>query len=105
MRQPCDGIGLPRPGGVLYQVIVSGPLRLRMAHRPPHAVELVIPRKDHRLLGDLPDALVREDALLFDLQVHEAPEDVEQTVPLPYLAPQIGRAITAIGGGRIPRVT
>jgi hypothetical protein len=61
----------------------------------------VIAREDHRLLGDLLDALVAEDALFLHLQVHEAAEDVEQAVALPHLAPQVSRAIAAIGRRRI----
>ena len=52
----------------------------------------MVAREDHRFLLDLAALVV---ALLLDLQVDEAREEVEQAVPLQHLLPQIGRAIGA----------
>ena len=51
-----------------------------------HRLELVVARKDHRLLLHLAALIV---ALLLDLQVEEPREQVEQAVPLQDLLPEV----------------
>jgi hypothetical protein len=65
-----------------------------------HRLQLVVTREDHRLGLDLTALVV---ALLVDLQVDEAGEEVEQAVPLQHLFPQVGRAVGPPGRiGRVP---
>lgn len=102
VREPCDGIGFSRTGGMLNEVVPSRPVLLCVGHGMAHAVELMIPGENHRPPGDLPDLpVIIQNSLFRSLQVHEAPEDVEQAVALPHLSPQIGRAIAAAGRRRI----
>ena len=63
------------------------------------ACKLVVAREDHRLRLHLAALVV---ALLLDLQVDEAREDVEQAVALQHLLPQVGGAIGA--PGRVGRI-
>ena len=68
------------------------PSAARRGLQLPHGVELVVAREDDRspCVTVLP-----VDLLLFDLQVNEAPEDVEQAVALPDLLPEVARAVAA----------
>src|SRR5689334_13103448 len=90
---------------MLNQIIAPWPMSLRVVYRSAHAVELVISGKDHRFLGNLPYALICEDALLLNLQVHEATENVQQTVALPHFTPEVGSSIASIASLRVSRMT
>ena len=104
MGKPSDGVALAAAGGVLDEVVVSRALPACGVHEQPHGRELMVAGEDHGLRLDLVAPVV---ALLFDLQVNEAGENVEQTVALQHLFPQIGRAVAAAGGigwiARCPR--
>ena len=103
MGKPSDGVALAAAGGVLDEVVVSRALPARSAHEQTHRLELMVAGEDHGLRLDLVAPLV---TLHFDLQVHEAGENVEQTVALQHLFPQKGRAVAAAGGiGWIARPT
>ena len=89
MGQPSDGVALAAAGGVLDEIVVPRALPARGVHEHPHRLELMVAGEDH---GLRPDSVAPFVALLVDLQVHEAGEDVEQAVALQHLFPQIGRA-------------
>src|ERR1017187_10411527 len=90
---------------MLNEVVPSRPVLPCVGHGVSHAVELMIPGENHRLFRDLLDLpLIIQNPLFRSLQVHESPADVEQAVALPYLAPQIGSAIPAVGRGGISGV-
>ena len=99
MRQPADRVALAAAGRVLDEVVVPHTLAARGVHQHAHRLKLVVARKDHRLRLDLAALVV---ALLVDLQVDEAREEVEQAVPLQHLFPEVRRAIGP--PGRIGRV-
>ena len=101
MGEPSDGVALSAAGGVLDEVVVSRALPACGDHEQAHRLKLMVAGEDHGLRLDLVAPLV---PLLFDLQVNEAGQDVEQTVALQHLLPQIGCAIAPAGGiGRIAR--
>jgi hypothetical protein len=56
-------------------------------HHLPHRLQLVVAGEDHRLL----DLLAFVVALLVDLQMEEARQQVEQAVALQHLFPEVGR--------------
>jgi hypothetical protein len=84
VREPADRIALTAAGRMLDEVVVPRPLGPRRHHQPPHGVELVVAREDHRLDLHLATTV---GALLLDLQVDEAGENVEQAVALERLLP------------------
>ena len=88
MGKPSDGVALAAASGMLDQVVAPHALPARGVHEQPHRLELVVAGKDHGLRLDLGAPVV---ALLVDLQVDEAGEDVEQAAALQHLFPQIGR--------------
>ncbi len=92
MRQPGDGVRLPRPGRVLDEVGVAGSLGSGRRLHAQHGVPLVVAGEDHarRLLG----------ALGRLVHVHEAPQYVQPGVALPHLLPQVGGGMS----GRVGRV-
>ena len=100
VRQPADGVALAAARRVLDEVVVPHALAAGGIHQHAHRLKLVVAREDHRLRLDLAALVV---ALLLDLQVDEAREEVEQAVPLQHLFPQVGRAIGPPGRiGRVP---
>jgi hypothetical protein len=99
--QPRDAVALAAARRVLNQVVLAHALGHRGGDELPHHVQLVVAREHHGLgldgldlpvLGDLP--------LVLHGQVHEAPEDVEEAVPLPDALPQVRHAI-ALRVGRV----
>ena len=50
---PGNGIGLPGPGAVLYQIVFAGAIGSDILDQLPHHIHLVIPGEDDGLLGDL----------------------------------------------------
>ena len=101
MRQPRDTVGLPAPRRMLDQIVVARPFAPRRGDGLPHRVELVVARKNHRLLGDAPlTALAIVDLLLSLLQEHEVPKDVEEAVALEHVFPEVARPVA----GRMLRI-
>lgn len=92
VSEPCDRVALSRAGRVLHQVILAHAIASRGRLEPANGVELVVARKDDAFL-DLRLAVPR--LFLFDLEVREAPQDVEEAVSLPDLLPQVPSAIAA----------
>ena len=81
---------------MLDQVFVPRPLAARGVEQFAHHVPLVIARKDQAFLLVLAAFPV---LLVFDLQVHEAGQDVEQVVRQQHLVPQvIGGVAVRVGG-------
>ena len=78
---------LPEPRRMLDQVISTRSMRLGVADQPPHGVELVIARENHRFLADRPQARGRFDRPLRDFKVHEALKNIEQAVGAQHLVP------------------
>jgi hypothetical protein len=74
MREPADGVALATPGRVLDEVIVTDTLTPGRYHQCAHRLQLVVAREDHRFLLHLAALVV---ALLLDLQVDEARQQVE----------------------------
>ncbi|OPY10151.1 MAG: hypothetical protein A4E68_00025 [Syntrophaceae bacterium PtaB.Bin095] len=91
MGQPGDGVGLAAAGGVLDEIIGSGFLHAGVGHELPHAVELVVARKDHRL----PFHFFAAELLFLDLEMDEPRQDVEEAVPFEDLFPEIGGFVTS----------
>ena len=101
--EPSDGVALAASGGVLDEVVVSRALPACGVHEQAHRLKLMVAGEDHGLRLDLVAPLV---PLLFDLQVNETGQDVEQTVALQHLFPQVGRAVApSVRVGRIARRT
>ena len=90
MRQPTDRVALAAARGMLDEVAVPHPLAAGGVDQHAHRFELVIAGEDHGLRLDLASLVV---ALLVDLQVDEAGEEVEQAVALQHLFPQVCRAV------------
>src|SRR5437868_5741739 len=86
---------------MLYQIVPASAVCLSVIDQLAHAIKLVIAREDHRLFRNLLNSFVGEDAFLFDLQMHEPSEDVQKTVTLQNLAPEISRSIPAVHSWRI----
>lgn len=55
----------------------------------PNGTELVVARKDHRLLATSAHTLVGLDLRFLHFQVHEALQDFEEAVSPKHLVPQI----------------
>ena len=65
----------------------------------------MIAGEDHRLLANF----LAADGFLFDLQVNESGQDVEQRIPLPDLLPKVGglvavRVVRVAGPGAVALV-
>ena len=83
--EPGDGIALAAPGGVLDEILLPHPIFPGVGHEPAHAIELLVARKDQRLLPCLAAGLV----LLLDF-MDELAHQVEHAVARPGLFPEIG---------------
>lgn len=70
---------------MLDEVIFSSSSLSRIANESPDSVELVITGKDDRFSPDCPSA----DLLLFDLDVNEPGDNVEEAVPFQYFFPEV----------------
>lgn len=90
MSQPSDGVGLAAAGGVLDKIVGPRATSARVGHKFPHAIKLVIARKDHRL----PLHFFAPELLLLNLEMNEPRQDVQKTVPLQNFFPQIGGLIS-----------
>src|SRR5947207_1693889 len=90
---------------MLNQIIVTRSFAPCRCHQFAHGIELMIARKNHRL-GDDPflSAFAIIDLFLLLLDEHEMAEDIEKTVALQNLFPEIAAAI-ARGMLRISRAT
>ena len=101
VSQPADGVALAAARRVLDQVVAAHALGPSHPHQLSDRIELVVARKYHRLALDPAPLVV---APLFDLQVHEAREQLDQALALQHFLPQIGGAIVAAAGiGRVAR--
>lgn len=103
VRSPGDAVRLARASRVLYEVILAGAVRPDVGDDPPHGIELVVAGEDDALLLAL--HLSAEPVLLgllFDLQVEELVDDVEQAVLLKGYFPEVGDGI-AVWVGRVAR--
>ena len=98
VSEPGDGEALAAPGRVLDQVALACACRARVGHELPHALELLVARKDQEALAGLAPLLV----LLLDL-VDELANQIEHAVPRPGLLPEIGGSVALVGGrqGRV----
>ena len=67
---------------MLDEIVSAGAVGLGVRNEFPNGVELVVARKDHRLLPHGAHTLVRLDLLLLHFQVHEALEDSQEAVGL-----------------------
>ena len=100
MRQPTDRVPLAAARGMLDEVVVPHAVAACRVHQHAHRFELVVAGEDHGLRLDLAAPIV---ALLVDLQVDEAREEIEQAVTLQHLFPQVRRAVgPALRIGRVP---
>ena len=101
MCQPRDGVAFSAARRMLDQIIVAGAFHCGSFDQSPDRPKLVVAGKDHGLFLD---ALSVVGYLLFDLQVQKAGEQIEQTVALEDLLPQVGRTVvSAFRVGKIPR--
>ena len=50
MRKPCDGVRLAAASRMLDEVVLARSVYLNISHKPFHGTELVVSRKDDRLL-------------------------------------------------------
>ncbi len=82
--QPGDGIRLPAPGGMLDEVVLAHALFTCVIHECADTIELMVPGEDHGFYLDL---------LLLHLEVYEPCQDIEETVPLKDLLPEVGRFV------------
>ena len=99
MGEPADRVALAAARGVLDEVVVARALAAGGVHQQADRLELVMAGEDHGLHPDLAPPVV---ALLVDLQVDEAGEEVEQAVGRQHLLPQVCRAVVPAGGvGRV----
>ena len=71
---------------MLNQVVLPDAARSGVGFELPHGVKLVVAGKNHRLFADFPST----DFLLFNLEMDEASQNVEQGVSLPDLLPKVG---------------
>ena len=97
--KPADAVALAAARRVLDQVVLSDAVCPGRLHQRAHGVELMEARKDHGLDLDLAAPVV---ALLPDLQVDEASEQIKQAVAFEHLLPEIARSVAA--SSRIDRV-
>lgn len=82
---PGDRVGLPRPCRVLDQPVRPGAVAQRRGEDRPDCVPLVVPREER-------------DALATDVgHVDERPQQVEPSIPLPHLLPQVRRRVPGRG--------
>ena len=80
--QPGDGEALPAPGRVLDEVMLPSSVLAGVGHQSPHCVELMVAREDQEALTSLIAPVVQT----LDL-VDELAQQVQHTVPRPYLLP------------------
>src|ERR1035441_6373048 len=85
---------------MLDEVVVPNALLPGSVHQSTHRLKLVVAREDHRLLLHFAALIV---AFLLLLEMDEPCQQIEETVPLQYLLPQIPRAVRL--AGRIRRVS
>src|SRR5438093_9107244 len=91
MCQPRDRVALPAAGGMLNQIMLTRSVFARLRDQTPHAIELVIARKDQYLLFAFPAGAVL--FFLFGL-MDEAANQIQHAVGVPHLFPKIRRRIT-----------
>jgi hypothetical protein len=95
MGQPAYGVALAAARRVFDEIVVAHALTPCGIDQGAHRLKLVVAREDQRLLLHLAALIV---ALLLDLQVNEARQQIEQAVPLQHLLPEIGGAVGASSG-------
>src|SRR6266446_4005163 len=79
---------------MLNEVVAARPLAARRSDDLPDNVELVVAREDHRLLSNPAlAALAVVDLVLLLLHEHEVPQDVEETVALEHVLPEVAGAV------------
>ena len=101
MGQPANGVAFAAAGRVFDQVIMPDALTACSLDQETDGLELVIARENHGFFYELPALLI---ALLFDLEMEKAGQQVKQAVPLQDLFPQIRGAIRPpVWVGRIAR--
>ena len=88
--QPRDGVRLAGTGRVLNQVVATRACGPGVRDELANGVELVVARKDHRLLPHGAGALVGPDLPFLHFEVHEALQDFQEAVCLQHLVPQVG---------------
>jgi hypothetical protein len=64
VREPADGVALAAAGRMLNQIVMANAFALRLIDQRANRFELMVARKDQRLLLDLPALIV---ALFLDL--------------------------------------
>src|SRR5206468_11186484 len=99
MREPTNCVALAASGRVFYEIVVTNAFAACGVHELSYRLELVVPREDHRLDFHFAPFIV---ALLLDLEMDEAREEVEETVTAEYFFPQVSSPICT--AGRVGRV-
>ena len=100
--RPSDRVGLAGAGTVLHKVVVSGAVLPHIPYQLPDNVHLVIAREDNGFLDDfLFGAVFQPNLFLLHLEADELLQNIQQTVFLENLSPQIGSHIVPIRAGRI----
>ena len=101
MRQPRDAVGLAAARRMLDQVVAARPLVPRRGDQRAHRVELVVARKDQRLVRAPPHAAPRVlDLPLPRLDEQEVAQDVEKAVARQHVVPEVPGAVP----GRMRRI-
>lgn len=101
VREPRNRVALSAAGRVLDEVVVPRAFGAGRLCEKTHRLKLVVAREDH-LLGLHLAALIV--ALLVDLQMEEARQQVEQAVSGEHFFPQVGGAVApALRVGRVAR--
>ena len=93
MREPCDLIRFTRACTVLQKIIQTAAMLLYISEQFPHDIQLMIARKDHRLI-----LLYLAVRIFFftDLDKHELAKDLQQAVLLQDIIPHIMHAVIVL---------
>src|SRR5690348_616518 len=91
MGQPRNRVALAASSRMHDQVVVSRSFGLSSGFDLPHRIELMVAGENEVL----PPNELAADLALVNFQVYESVQDVEETVPLQNLFPQVGSLVAS----------